>query len=113
MRRYTSLLLTAFALFLVVLCGSAYLAGADDAQKQRPMREILAYTTLPPAQVEMLSDEYEKSSRVRVNFVPLSQQDLLERLKERRLESWKDELNKEEELVVDDVVTAKYGAANA
>ena len=87
MRRYTSLFLTAFALFLVVLCGSAYLAGADDAQKQRPMREILAYTTLPPAQVEMLSEEYEKSNRVRVNFVPLSQQDLLERLKEQETDA--------------------------
>ncbi|MBQ9539267.1 MAG: flagellar export protein FliJ [Treponema sp.] len=43
----------------------------------------------------------------------MQKEKVLERLKERRLESWKDELNKEEELVVDDVVTAKYGAANA
>ena len=82
MRRYTSLLLTAFALFLVVLCGSAYLAGADDARKQRPMREVVAYTTLPAANVEILSTEYEKSSRVRVNFVPLSRTEILERFKE-------------------------------
>ena len=81
MRRYTSLLLTAFALFLIVLCGSAYLAGADDTKKQRPMREIVAYTTLPAAQVELLADEYEKRSRIRVNFMPLSQKDILERLR--------------------------------
>ena len=83
MRRYTSLLLMAFALFLIVLAGSAYLAGADDAREQRPMREVIAYTTLPAAQVERLSDEYERVSRVRVNFVPLSQGDILRRLKER------------------------------
>ncbi|MBR3459127.1 MAG: extracellular solute-binding protein [Selenomonadaceae bacterium] len=87
MRRYTSLLLTAFALFLIVLCGSAYLAGADETKHQRPMREMVAYTTLPAAHVELLTEEYEKLSRIRVNFVPLSQEDLLTRLKAQEVES--------------------------
>lgn len=90
MRRYTSLLLTTFALVLVVLCGFAYLAGADDTRKQRPMREIVAYTTLPAAQVEVLADEYERSNRIRVNFVPLAQEDILKRLREREEQSPKD-----------------------
>ena len=81
MRRYTYLLLTAFALFLLVLSGSAYLAGADDKTERRPMREIVAYTTLPAAHVELLSSEYEKTNRIRVNFVPLSQDEILRRLK--------------------------------
>ena len=36
---------------------------------------------------------------------------VLERRRDHRLEAWKDEAEKEEELVVDDVVTSKYGAA--
>lgn len=80
MRRYTFLLMTAFVLFLVVLVGTAYLAGADDRKEQRPMREVVAYTTLPAAHVELLAEEYEKTSRVRVNFVPLAREELLRRL---------------------------------
>ena len=47
MRRYTSLLLTAFCLFMLVVAGSAYFAGAGQDAVRRPMREVTVYTTLP------------------------------------------------------------------
>ncbi|MCR5621122.1 MAG: flagellar export protein FliJ [Treponema sp.] len=42
----------------------------------------------------------------------MQKEKVLEKLKEHRKESWKDEMEKEEELVTDDVVTSKYGAAS-
>ncbi len=42
----------------------------------------------------------------------MQKEKVLERLRDHRLETWKDELEKTEELVVDDVVTSKYGAAS-
>ena len=82
MRRYTALLLTAFTLLLLVAAGSSYLAGADHTHESAPMQELLAYTTLPAEHAAVLSEEYEQLSRVRVNFVPLSKQEMLNRLRE-------------------------------
>ena len=79
MRRYTTLLLTAFLLVVVVVAGSAYLAGSGHVEKGVAMRELTVYTTLPAEHAALLSDGYEKKSRVRVNFVPLSSKDLLDR----------------------------------
>lgn len=42
----------------------------------------------------------------------MQKEKVLERLRDHRLETWKDELEKTEELVVDDVVTSKYGAVS-
>ena len=44
------------------------------------MRELTVYTTLPAEHAALLADGYEKKSRVRVNFVPLSSKDLLDRV---------------------------------
>ena len=82
MRRYTALLLTAFTLLLLVAAGSAYLAGADRTEQHAPMQEIMAYTTLPAEHAALLSDAYERDSQVRVSFVPLSQEEILRRLRE-------------------------------
>lgn len=83
MRRYTSLLLTAFVLVLVALAGTSYLAGyADQTEKSKTMQTLTVYTTLPAENAALLAAEYEKVNKVRVNFVPLSEKDLLARLKE-------------------------------
>lgn len=42
----------------------------------------------------------------------MQKQKVLEKLKEHRKESWKEELEKEDELVIDDVVTSKYRASS-
>ena len=82
MKRYTSLLLTAFLLFLIVVAGSAYMAGAGRDAARRPMREITAYTTLPAEHAAILSAAYEQEYDIRINFVPLSAEDVLKRLRE-------------------------------
>ncbi len=80
MRRYTSLLLTAFLLFILVVAGSAYFAGAGHDETNRPLREIVVYTTLPAEHAAILTSAYEQSHNVRTNFVPLSADELLKRL---------------------------------
>ncbi|MGO5131728.1 ABC transporter substrate-binding protein [Mitsuokella jalaludinii] len=82
MRRYTSLLLTAFVLFLLVLAGSAYLAGADHSGGHRSRHELTVITTLPAEHAEILSQAYEESSGVHVNFVPLSADSALKRMQD-------------------------------
>ena len=82
MRRYTSLLLTAFFLLLIVVAGSVYLAVAGRDEQHRPMREIMVYTTLPAEHAAILSAAYEEEHEVRVNFVPLAPEDILIRLKD-------------------------------
>ncbi len=85
MRRYTSLLLTAFTLLLLAVAGSAYLAGfADHTDKDKSMQSITVYTTLPAEHAALLAEEYEKLARVRVNFVPLSEKEILQKLRERK-----------------------------
>lgn len=80
MRRYTSLLLTAFLLFILVVAGSAYFAGARQDDRNRPLREIVVYTTLPAEHASILTNAYEQSHNVRVNFVPLSSGEIIKRL---------------------------------
>ena len=81
MRRYTSLLVTAFLLLIVVVLGSGYLAVADHDGGKKPLREITVYTSLPTEVAVVLSEAYESASGVRVNFVPLGQEEILGRLK--------------------------------
>lgn len=82
MRRYTSLLLTAFLLLLIVVAGSVYLAGAGRDEQHRPMREIRVYTTLPAEHAAILSAAYEAEHEVRVNFITLSSDEVLSHLKD-------------------------------
>jgi len=83
MRRYTSLLFIAFMTVLVIAAGNTYLAGyADRVEENKMARSINVYTTLPIEQAAVLATEYEKNNRVKVNFIPLGQQELLTKLKE-------------------------------
>lgn len=80
MRRYTSLLLFTAVFLLVWSAGSFYLSSyADDASPQARKRLTL-YTTLPVEHAAALAQAYEKTQRVALRFVPLSQSELLERL---------------------------------
>jgi iron(III) transport system substrate-binding protein len=90
MRRYTSLLLTAFTLVLFVVAGSVYLAGyADKTDDHKVRQSITVYTTLPAEHAALLAQEYEKANKVRVDFVPLDKDELLQRLKEQAAEPGK------------------------
>ena len=83
MRRYTSLLLVAFMLVLLIATISDNLAGhADRTRRDRPLQSITIYTTLPPEHVSMLADGYEKAKRVQVNFVPVSSEEVLQKLRQ-------------------------------
>ena len=83
MKRYTTLLLTAFTLVLFVVAGTVYMASyADQTERTKPLKTITAYTTLPAEHAALLAAEYEKTSRVRVNFVPLPAEELLQRLQQ-------------------------------
>ena len=81
MRRYTSLLLVAFMLVLLIATISDNLAGhADRTRREKPLQSITVYTTLPPEHAGMLAEGYEKSKSVRVNFVPVSSVEVLQKL---------------------------------
>ena len=81
MRRYTTLLLTAFLLLAIVIAGSAYLAGSGHIDRRTRVQELTVLTTLPAEEADILSQAYEDSSGVHVTFVPLSSADVLDRMK--------------------------------
>ena len=82
MRRYTPLFLTAFALFLLVLAGAAYLAGAGGKEKQLARQDLVVLTTLPAETAQVLASAYEDATGIRVQFVPLSTDRIAARMKE-------------------------------
>lgn len=79
MRRYTTLLLTAFLLFVLVVAGSAYLGGTGHVEKDAAMRELTVYTTLPAEHADQLGKAYAQERHVRLNFVPLTRDELVRR----------------------------------
>ena len=106
MRRYTSLLLTAFILVLLVVAGSAYLAGSSDrTEKTKTVQSLTVYTTLPAEHAALLAEEYEKTNKVRVNFVPLAEKDLLQKLQTKDGEA-------EGDMVLADQATLRRAAAD-
>ena len=82
MRRYTILLLTSFMLILSLAAGMTIPVGADKNNRSVPLKELTAYTTLPPEHVALLSEAYEREHQVRINFVPLSSKDLIQQLRD-------------------------------
>ncbi len=83
MRRYQPLLLMAFFLLVIIMSGSTYLASyAGNSNEQSSNKvNVTVYTSLPIEQISLLAQEYEKTQQVRINLVPLSEQDLLSHLK--------------------------------
>ena len=82
MRRYTVLLLISFFLIVAVFSMGLYISGRDSHRDSsgRLLSEITVYTTLPTENIVYLATAYEKEYRVRVNFVPLSEQELEEKI---------------------------------
>lgn len=69
-------------LILSAVAGAAFSVGADKRNSGVPEQELLAYTTLPPETVTILSETYERENHVRINFVPLSPKDLIKNLRD-------------------------------
>ena len=82
MRRYTILLLVGFMLVMAAVAGAAFTVDADKKNFGVPAQELLAYTTLPPETVTILSETYEREKNVRINFVPLTSTELIQNLRE-------------------------------
>lgn len=82
MKRYTLLLFIAFMLVLVIIGGTTYLAGyADRPEENKVVQNLTVYTTLPTENLAVLAADYEKANKVKVHFVPLTEKELLIRLK--------------------------------
>ena len=82
MRRYTILFLTAVTIVLAAVAGTAIPVDADKKTLGVPTAELTAYTTLPTETAAVLSEVYERENNVRVNFVPLNSQDILQKIKD-------------------------------
>lgn len=82
MRRYTILALTAFMLVLAAVAGMTFPVDADKKNIVTPTAELTAYTTLPAETAAVLSEVYERENKVRVNFVPMSSQEILQKIKD-------------------------------
>lgn len=81
MRRYIPLVWLAFFVFSTAFVGNIYLAGYADQSGTEPAGSIVVYTDLPVETAAALAEEYEKGTKVRVNFIPLSREEIIERLK--------------------------------
>ncbi|MBR3747323.1 MAG: extracellular solute-binding protein [Selenomonadaceae bacterium] len=82
MRRYTVFVLTAFMIVLAAVAGTAFRVDADKKTLGVPTGELTAYTTLPAETAAVLSEVYERENHVRVNFVPMSSQEILQKIKD-------------------------------
>lgn len=81
MRRYLPILLIASFVLVTIITGSTSLEGYADKQNPENIKKINVYTTLPIEQMSILAQEYEKTQPIRINLVPLSEQDLLTHIK--------------------------------
>lgn len=81
MCRYLPLVWITLLIFSIAFAGNIYLAGYADQSGTEPAGSITVYTDLPVEMAASLAEEYEKSSKIRVNFIPLSQGEIIERLK--------------------------------
>ena len=81
MRRYTTFILTAFMIVLAAVAGMTIPVDADKKTSGSPTAELTAYTTLPAETAAILSEVYERENKVRVNFVPMSSQEILQEIK--------------------------------
>lgn len=85
MKRYLPLLLVAFLFIVVLLSGSVYLSGYADKADSKNLSSISVYTDLPVEQIEILAKAYEEAQKVKINIVPLSTQNMVDRLKNERM----------------------------
>ena len=81
MRRYAIFILTAFLIVLAAVAGMIFPVDADKKTLGLPTAELTAYTTLPAETVSILAEVYERENHVRINFVPMTSQEILQEIK--------------------------------
>ena len=82
MRRYTILALTAFVLIMAAVAGMTFPVDADKKISGVPTAELTAYTTLPAETASILSEVYERENHVRVNFVPMNSNEIVQKIRD-------------------------------
>ena len=82
MRRYTTFVLTAFMIILAAVAGRTVPVDADKKTYATPTAQLTAYTTLPAETAAVLSEVYERENKVRVNFVPMNSNEILQKIKD-------------------------------
>ena len=81
MGRYTILLITSFVIMLGVITGTMYISGTGSHKENHSLLgEITVYTTLPAENVSYLAEAYERNYHIKVNFVPMSEDDLTKQM---------------------------------
>lgn len=79
MRRYVPLLFLSFFLVFAAIVGTDLLGHAGN-QTSENIKSITVYTNLPVEQVSLFAQEYEKNAQLRINLIPLGDQELLNKL---------------------------------
>lgn len=83
MKRYSVLLFTSFLIIVISIFGALYFTGGgNDFDDSRIRGNVVVYTTLPAETVSCLSESYIRHNRIRVTFVPMTERELEQRLKE-------------------------------
>lgn len=80
MRRYFPLFLISFFIIILAIAGTSLLAGYAGKQRPDNLKTFTIYTSLPIEQVSVLASEYERNNNVRINIVPMPQNELLSRV---------------------------------
>ncbi|WP_177505847.1 extracellular solute-binding protein [Anaerosinus sp.] len=80
MRRYIPLLWLTFFILAVVFTSNIYLAGYADKSTKDYANSITVYTSIPIETAALLAAEYEKNTKVKVNFIPLSGNEIVDKV---------------------------------
>lgn len=82
MRRYIPLLWLTFFILAVVFASNVYLAGYADKSTKGQVNSIAVYTSIPVETAALLAAEYEKNTKVKINFIPLSEREIIDKFSE-------------------------------
>ena len=75
------MLITSFVIMLGVITGTMYISGTGSHKENNSLLgEITVYTTLPTENVSYLAEAYEKNYHVKVNFMPMSEDDIVKQI---------------------------------
>lgn len=77
MRRYLPLYLISFFLVVTFFSAMEFLDGYAKKQPEEPTKNIRVYTNLPLEQVSLLAQEYEQLTSIRINVIPVGQEELI------------------------------------
>lgn len=100
MRRYTPLFLIAFILGVVMLAGNLYMPGYADNQAEKIRKSLTVYTTIPVENAVVLAEEYEKTNKIKINFIFLNERELLLKLQEDKAKGQADAVLADKEIMI-------------